>query len=225
MEDIKTKVFSIQGRNTHINIQLLIQENHLQTILYYLLKPFGFDWIVVKKIIECLNGISGKKFYSFSHELIKDRENLIISPLVSQHHEASIEIPFLENSSSIETTSFTLQKNHYKNTNYEITKSLAVACLDYDKTGPDLILRQWKEGDKFYPLGMKGAKKISDFLIDQKVPINKKKEIYVLLSESEIVWVVNYRIDERYKITKFTKNVIEILFTNNPILTNELYKK
>ncbi|MEQ9581525.1 MAG: tRNA lysidine(34) synthetase TilS, partial [Arenibacter sp.] len=65
-------------------------------------------------------------------------------------------------------------------------------------------------GDKFQPLGMKGEKKISDFLIDLKVPLNFKKNQYVLLSGQDIVWVVGQRISEKYRITDNTKQALRL---------------
>ena len=71
-------------------------------------------------------------------------------------------------------------------------------------------LRPWKEGDKFCPLGMKGKKKLSDFMIDTKIPLNLKGQIRVLESGNEIVWVVELRLDDRFKITAETRHVYQI---------------
>lgn len=69
------------------------------------------------------------------------------------------------------------------------------------------ILRTWKSGDKFIPLGMKEFKKISDFLTDLKIPSSDRRNFPVLLSGNNIVWVPGLRIDDRYKITSKTKKV------------------
>jgi tRNA(Ile)-lysidine synthase len=71
-----------------------------------------------------------------------------------------------------------------------------------------LQLRKWKEGDWFCPLGMNKKKLISDFLIDQKVPLNLKKEVNLLTSNGSIVWVMGMRIDDRFKVTDKTERVI-----------------
>ncbi|MDR0694562.1 MAG: tRNA lysidine(34) synthetase TilS, partial [Prevotellaceae bacterium] len=71
-------------------------------------------------------------------------------------------------------------------------------------------LRLWRDGDTFMPFGMKGMKKVSDFLIDEKVPLHEKAQQYVLLSGNDIVWVVGRRIDERYKIADGTKEILII---------------
>ena len=76
----------------------------------------------------------------------------------------------------------------------------------------NFLLRRWKNGEKFFPLGLAGSKKISDFLNEQKIPSSKKREL-VLTNENKIVWVVGLRIDDRYKITKQTKKVFELCLT------------
>src|SRR5690606_1804553 len=73
--------------------------------------------------------------------------------------------------------------------------------FDFDKLTFPLKLRKWKAGDAFQPLGMKGKKKLSDFMIDEKIPLNLKERIFVLLSDNKVVWVVGHRMDDRFKIT------------------------
>jgi len=71
-----------------------------------------------------------------------------------------------------------------------------------------LTWRKWKAGDSFFPLGMTGRKKISDFLIDQKVSLVDKGAVSVLESAGEIAWVVGYRIDDRFKVKTTTEHVL-----------------
>jgi tRNA(Ile)-lysidine synthase len=76
--------------------------------------------------------------------------------------------------------------------------------------GSKFVIRNWQNGDKFFPLGMKGTKKISDFLNESKIESNKKKDQLLLLNGKKIVWVIGYRLDDRFKITKNTKNYLVI---------------
>ncbi|MEA3451758.1 MAG: tRNA lysidine(34) synthetase TilS [Bacteroidota bacterium] len=69
---------------------------------------------------------------------------------------------------------------------------------------------KWKKGDYFYPLGMKGKKKISDFFTDKKFSSKDKNKVWILESQGEIVWIINFRIDERYKVNQNTKKIFEI---------------
>jgi len=74
----------------------------------------------------------------------------------------------------------------------------------------DFVLRKWKNGEKFFPLGLKGSKKISDFLNEQKISSSKKNEQLVLTNQEQIVWVLGLRLDDRFKVTNNTEKVIEL---------------
>jgi len=87
--------------------------------------------------------------------------------------------------------------------------------FDYDKLPYILTLRNWREGDSFQPLGMSGTKKVSDFLIDNKVSLFDKNFVLVLTTNTDIVWVVNYQINDKYKVTESTKRVIKATITYN----------
>ncbi|MDR3627869.1 MAG: tRNA lysidine(34) synthetase TilS [Ignavibacteriaceae bacterium] len=82
--------------------------------------------------------------------------------------------------------------------------------ISADKLSGNFCLRRWKAGDKFSPLGLKGTKKISDFLNEQKIASSKKKEQLILTNKGRIVWVLGLRLDERFKITNNTKRIIEL---------------
>ena len=95
-----------------------------------------------------------------------------------------------------------------KESDFVIDKSPNVALLDFDKIQFPLTLRHWHHGDRFHPLGMKGSKLLSDFFVDQKFMEAQKQDIFLLVSaDNQILWVVGYRIDDRFKVTSETKSV------------------
>lgn len=79
-----------------------------------------------------------------------------------------------------------------------------------DKTSGDFLVRKWMPGDRFYPLGMNGSKKVSDFLNEQKISSLKKKEQMILLNQNRIVWVLGLRLDERFRVTSETKKIYQL---------------
>ena len=91
---------------------------------------------------------------------------------------------------------------------FTIDKSRKVAQLDFDKLKFPLTLRHWRHGDRFHPLGMKGSKLLSDFFVDQKFTEQQKTSVLLLTSSTgDIIWVVGWRIDDRFKVTNETKNI------------------
>ena len=93
---------------------------------------------------------------------------------------------------------------------FRVPKTSEISCLDFDKLKFPLVLRHWKEGDKFQPLGMNTKKNVSDFLIDMKIPRNEKENISVLESENKIVCLPSLRIDEKFSVTEGTKRLLVI---------------
>jgi tRNA(Ile)-lysidine synthase len=91
----------------------------------------------------------------------------------------------------------------------DITNS--VVYVDKDKIHYPLHLRKWREGDVFQPLGMKGKKKLSKFFKDEKLSLVAKEKIWVLCSGDEIVWIVNFRMSDLYKVQATTKEILKIV--------------
>jgi tRNA(Ile)-lysidine synthase len=98
--------------------------------------------------------------------------------------------------------------------NFSLMDDDNIVFIDAKNIEYPMILRLWKTGDYFYPLGMKKKKKISRFLIDKKLSLIEKEKVWVLEMNKKIVWVVGYRIDDRFKITDTTKEMIRLKFKN-----------
>ena len=90
------------------------------------------------------------------------------------------------------------------------TEERTVEYLDYDTLSFPLRIRYFRQGDAFYPLGMGGKKKLHDFFIDEKVPNYRRMSVPLLLGGDDILWVVGYRIDDRFKVTDKTKKIVKI---------------
>lgn len=188
-----------------------------QSANYYLeelLKEFGFNYFQSKEIFNSLDGLSGKVFHAENFTLLKDREELVISPPLSSEKTISLSIS-LEEINKHQTFEFLDKKLRFTVLNIEefdvnFERNNAIFFADFDKIMFPITLRTWQEGDWFIPLGMKGKKKISDFLIDKKTPLNLKKNIFLLTSQDAILWVVNHRTDDRFKLTNSTQKVLKV---------------
>ena len=193
-----------EGRRTVINIEALKEYNPLKLFLFEILQPFGFNSDHVENLIHVINGIPGKQFFSDTHALTVDREEIFIDPIVDEQSRDRIQI---EGDTTFINSPISLGFERISIDNFELVKKSNIAQLDADKLEFPLLLRKWHPGDAFHPLGMNQRKKISDFFIDIKLPLNKKQETYVLISGGDIVWIVGHRIDHRYRVTEETKSV------------------
>ena len=141
---------------------------------------------------------------------MKDREVLIISKN-DDHGEINKE-EFLIYPDLIKGDApfpLFLKTDEY-HSDYIIQKDPNSLQVDFDKLIFPLTLRKWRKGDWFIPFGMKGRKKLSDFFSDNKFNLFQKEETWVVCSENQIVWIVNYRTDDRFKISSNTKKVFTI---------------
>ena len=208
VERVKKQILRFENNLHKIDISQLAKIPNLEFYLYEILSEFGFNSSTCEDILNSLNSISGKIFYSPDYQLLRDREYLLISRINSLFAD-SIAIP--DNSKKIITPiHLTFEKINYQDV--KILKSKNIAYLDYNKLHLPLVLRKWKNADYFYPLGMTQKKKLSDFFINNKLSIFEKENTWLLCSENEIVWIVNQRIDNRYKITDKTTDVLKITF-------------
>lgn len=177
----------------------------LNTLLYGLFHPFGFTETVLNDLTRAWEGSPGKIFRSASHQLILDRDRLILC-LIDQKVPEDISIGHdltecVWNRQKFIGRTVTIEK-------FQLIKNGAIAQLDYDLLQFPLRLRTWKNGDKFQPMGLKSQKKLSDFFIEKKIRLNHKKDIGILENgNGDIVWIVGLRISERYKISPNTKKV------------------
>lgn len=194
---------------TYLDIRLLQKTAATALVLHELLRPFGFSYLVTKDIVQSFGAEPGRRFESPTHQLVKDRDQLVITPRKLQHFgthqlqagQEALKIDGLH----LRTELLEIPEG------YDVPKGKALAALDADVLKFPLTVRPWQEGDWFMPIGMKGKKKLSDFLIDQKVPLNLKDNVWVLVSaDGKIAWVIGFRPDERFKVTENTERVLVV---------------
>lgn len=205
----KKKLIERRGNDYYIPILKLLKRPSYESICFEIFKEFGFSSAQVPEILKLLNSESGHYLSSESHRVIRNRMFLIITEIISPKTDLIIidQIPC-----SIETSEGQFNFRIVESTKH-IDESKYTAYLDLDTLKLPLLLRRWRIGDYFYPLGMgMKKKKISRFLIDQKVPIHEKEKVWIVESQQKIAWLAAMRIDERFKVKNATKKLLKITF-------------
>lgn len=207
INDAKTELLEIENQTIKISIEKLKSYVPQKIFMYEILSDFGFNEATINSIKDALLETSGKQFYSETHRLVKDRDYL----LIVKNKPQNLNQYLIEESQTSVYSPIILHMEILKDLQYvKIPKNKEVAMLDYDKLTFPLILRKWKKGDSFFPYGLQGEKKISEFYKNLKYSILDKENQWLLCSENDIIWVVGQRIDDRYKITKSTKTIYKI---------------
>jgi len=182
-----------------LSIDALKKMEHLALILYEILNPLGFKANDVENILKSVHATSGKKFLSNTHILIKDRTHFIIEKINPQTHDMTL----IYSMEELENYGFCVEKIRYQS-NFQPANAPEILYVDADKISFPLTIRSWEKGDFFYPFGMKTKKKVSDFFTDLKIDILEKQKIKFLCSQNQIVWIINYRPDNRFKVDEKT---------------------
>jgi tRNA(Ile)-lysidine synthase len=204
----KKKLLKPVGDEVHIPILLLKKTRPLRTICFELIREYHFSSAQTDELIRLMDSSNGKFISSSSHRIIKNRGWLIIAPLANENVGHFVIERFMEKSDYGKgrlTMSITVNQE-----NRIPAKDETSAALDGDRIHFPLILRKWKTGDYFYPLGMNKKKKLARFFIDQKLSKTAKENIWVLVMDSHIIWIVGHRIDNRFRVTPTTKRILTI---------------
>lgn len=188
IEEGKLRVSVPQG----IRIEALKREPAPETLLFEILHPLGFNAARVKDIYRAIDGQPGKVFTANGYRVLKDRDLL-----------------WIEESKELTPPRLQMEELPYT-PDFIIPRDKDTACLDADKLRAPLTLRLWRQGDSFVPFGMKGTKKVSDYLTDRKFSRLRKERQWVLCCGEDIAWLVGERTDNRFRVEEETKRVVVI---------------
>ncbi len=174
-------------------------------LIFELFRKYGVTGALIKDMINLLNGLTGSQIFTRTHRLLKNRDELIITPL-EKATPCTMEIkkitdfadvPGIVSAEIIEVSQ-----------SFKIPDDPFVAYLDLDTVSYPMVIRPWQTGDYFFPLGMDRKKKLSDYFVDRKYPITSKEQALILESEGKIVWIIGERIDNRFRVTGATLKVL-----------------
>lgn len=179
----------LRKKGHSIDIPALLQEPAPATLLFEILHPLGFNESQTEDIYQSLQGQSGKSFQAGTWRVLKDRDKLLLT------QDTEPVPPELD----IHTCPYT--------PDFAIPRGRDTACFDADKLTAPLSLRLWQKGDTFVPFGMKGKKKVSDYLTDRKIPLTQKERQWVLCCGQDIIWLVGERSDNRFRVDENTRQI------------------
>ena len=216
ISNVKAKFSTKKGSEIHFNSDGLLNLNHPKAYLFELFNPYGFTEL--NDIYKLLTAQSGKQILSNTHRVIKNRNTLILTEIPKEKENQVYQI--LENTSKIKEplklkfkhieVPFDTKNHKSKVFSQVLFSDENTISLDFDKLEFPLTIRKWEKGDLFYPIGLRGKKKLSKFFKDEKYSLNEKDNTWLLCSNEKIVWVIGKRLDDRFKVTDFTTKILKI---------------
>lgn len=195
------------GETTELAVDVLQQAHAPELILYYFLQPRGFSAAQIRQIATHLDGISGRQWFSPTHELLADRDYLRV---FAREDDTPRPMRLPETGRYNFANELTLRvSRQVRNDGFVIPTDPNVAAIDAEGIHFPLIIRRTKQGDRFSPLGLKGGKLVSDFLTNQKKNLwEKRHQVVVCDANDRILWLVGNRISHDVRITDETKQVL-----------------
>ncbi len=203
----KEQVVVSEDENVLIPVSLVKDHPQRKSLLFEVLRPYGFNGAVIDEVVKGLDGIPGRQYFSETHRLVRDRYNLI---LVKKEF-GSNDVFYIQANEPITHEPIQLNIRVFDRTSdFKFSSCPDIAHFDADLIDFPLEIRRWKNGDQFQPLGMDQFKKLSDFFVNEKYSLIDKERVWLLISNNDIIWVIGKRMDNRFKVTAKTKRVLEI---------------
>ncbi len=198
---LKSHLFRVKKGYIEIDVAPLKELHPLKPYIYALFREYGFrEW---EDVVRLLTTMSGKELVSGSHRLVKDRDTLLLMEL---KEEQSKSYPFsltdLSSDLPIELKIETVERMKHA--------APGILYADKETLNKEMVVRKWKKGDYFYPLGMNGKKKVSKFFKDEKFDKLSKEDQWILCSGDEIVWIIGHRADHRFRVTENTRQILMV---------------
>lgn len=205
----KKKLFILNNKEYYLPVLLWKKNPAQKTLLWEYLKAFSFSSRQIPGIQKLFDADNASFIQSPTHRIFKNRNHLIVAENNTENAEHVL-IDTVDKSIHFATG---ILKFSFETFNGKIQDNQNIALLDGKLVKFPLLLRKWRQGDYFYPLGMKKKKKLSRFFIDKKLSVSEKENVWLLESDKKIIWIIGHRIDERFKLSDATQKVLRIEFT------------
>ena len=203
------KMCEQKGQEIHIPILKLQKAIAADTIIYEIIKEYGFESRQTGEVKKLFSAANGSYIASPSHRIIRNRNWVVIAPL-NQPGNSFLLIEKPGEKVRIDDLQFSIDEASEKQVNFD---SESTVFISGDDLRYPLVVRKWKAGDYFYPLGLRKKKKLARFFIDQKLSAIDKEKVWIVESDQKIVWVAGYRIDDRFKLLPSTKKMLRLTLT------------
>lgn len=206
IDEIDQEIINLEEDTQRFDIDKIKNLSNPKAYLFELLKEYGFtEW---NDIANLLNAQSGKQIFSKTHRLLKDRKALLLSKRTSKME--SPEILIHKNTANFSNSEIDLKFETINS--HKLENNLNnIVCVDKALLNFPLVVRKWEKGDYFYPIGMQGRKKLSKYFKDEKLSLLEKEKTWLLCTaKNEIVWIIERRLDNRFKITNNTTEILKI---------------
>lgn len=199
LEKLANKLIIVSDKGNKIRKKDLLETEYLLSLLHQFLEPFGFNYSQLQSVLINISGdgISGKKFFSDSHELIIGKEFLQVKNIGKNEKDKE----FTKMSELKNSTIFRVENIN----EFILPKRNELLLREKDLQFP-IKIRSRKDGDRFQPFGMRGTKLVSDFLKDEKVELFERDQVKILENgNKDLLWIIPFRSNERYRIAKNEK--------------------
>ena len=181
------------------------------SLIYEIINDFGFGEKAVPEVIKLADAESGRYISNDQYRIIRHRAWFIIAPVATTSSTIIIE----KDDGLVNVGEQVIKIKRIQKDKFSLDKLPVVGQVDASEISFPLVLRRWKAGDYFYPLGMRKKKKLARFFIDQKLSKTEKEKVWVIESHKRIVWIVGHRIDDRFKISESTKEILQFSLSSH----------
>lgn len=211
LASISDKYFEFKSQHIEINKSIL-QIPHSLIYLSELLSDYGFGLMQFQSFDF---NRTGAQLFGSEYLLSVDRDRIFVTKAEDEEVFSFFPKKFNLEKSSLETPFGLFEWNFVDYQEVIFNQNSNIAYIDNNRVEESLEIDIWHEGDKIQPIGMHGSKKISDILIDQKVPLHRKKQTMILKSNNQVVWVVGYKFSDVFKVKNTSSKILRIAFYEN----------
>ncbi len=199
------------------DIETICHSEAPECLLYEILQRYNFSSQQVHLVFPQLNGVSGRHWESSSHVATVNRGKLIVYPKNDLIQTSMPSIVVKEPGRYVfGETQFFVFLEEERDLQDQPGRNRWEAMLDSTKVQWPLTVRHVRKGDRFVPFGMTGSKLVSDYMTDRKKSLpDKQRQLVVEDAKGRIIWLVDERTDNRFRVEKETTSILKIIYGAN----------